>query len=1200
MYIRDNLWSFNTRDLMRASSCEHCTMISVARTLGESGVLAKLKPYEDEIAEAKRLGEDTSLAQKYGILFEDSLVKELLLSAGEDIVKRPTVDGDIKETIELMESGTPIIFQGGLKREFQGTLFSGRPDFIVHRDWELDFIDGKLEARKRPDATGERKYTAWDAKYGGQAKPAYLLQVGLYVDALESLGFKAEGVRHGLILGSRTIDTFEEIEIVPAMRLAREKIVAIVSGAIKAEASDSLEEFGTGKLLWHCPAKTNCAICEYPDLCADDRLATDDLVQVANILQSQIGKLASTGITTMGALARARDEDRPEKLAEETFNKVRRQAQAQVEANQSGKPIHYLLDDPMIQFLPPRSELDIFFDFEGFPYFTERGGLEYLFGNYVWGDGKNEGRPLDSLFTEFWAHDRKQEKQAFSDFMVWTLDRMNRDPNSHIYHYASYEVSALKRLAQRHGMYEQEVSWLIATERLVDMFNIVRNSLIIGEESYSIKKLERHYKFIRSSDVTKATASIDEYDRWRELDQLSRHPGIDPIEKAKAHSEAARIYAELRLYNLEDVWSTRELYRWLEGMEGACSKYGLPEPGDSDEEDGDRSLTNKEIELAELHAQTQELFDKVEGWEWGKDLEADYRATVWLALTHSILFYKREDVMFWADIAIKVLMDDEMLSRDRTAASITEVTEFSREVKTGRDGTAKQIVIYTAQLSDGDFFIPKKRMSIITRYRSEGKRQNRDYGEVVEFLEGSLTFTRRVRKGSDRFIPDAIIDVTSFSTVAKQRELTNLANGIAREWGSPLNPAPNNPAIMDLLMRRPPKLKTLNALPTPDPDNYLPSVIAAVEDLNNSVLAIQGPPGSGKTYLASRTIAHLIASGKTVAVTATSHSAIDNVLQACVEAGVPIELIMKAQKDAPPQVWETKDTSPAATWVRKQDGAFLIAGTSYFFSNERVRERQVDYLFVDEAAQYSLVDCMAVSGFAKNIVLMGDPQQLAQVVTAVHPGGVENSALGHYMGDHSILPTNMGYFIEVTRRLHPEVNHAVSWLAYEGKLRSHPSTVDNKIAGHEQGLITVPVPHVGNSTSSEEEALTVVELVESLHARQDPSNVLVVAAYNAQVDLIRQKLNEAGFEDVMVGTVDKFQGREGMAVIYSFAASSSLDAPRGLEFLLDRNRLNVAISRAKATCYLVFSETLLQSQFRTVAEVKAISRLAGLLEIAAK
>ena len=1200
MYIKESLWSFNTRDLMRASSCDHCTMISVARTLGEPGVLAKLKPYEDEIAQAKLDGEDTSLAQKYGIIFEDALIKELLSSAGEDVVRRPTVDGDIKETIALMESGTPIIYQGGLKREFEGTLFSGRPDFIVHQDWELLFVDGKLTARKRSQTDGKPAYSAWDAKYGGHAKPAYLLQVGLYVDALESLGFKAEGVRHGLVLGSRTIDTFEEIEIVPAMRLARAKIVAIVADAKKAEQAEKLTYFAADKLQWHCPSKANCDICEYPELCADDRLATDDLVQVANISQSQIAKLVSSGIKTMKQLSVATDEQRPPRLTEETYNKVRLQAKAQVQANETGLPVHYLMDDPMIQYLPPRSKLDIFFDFEGFPYFTERGGLEYLFGNYVWGSGKNEGEPLDSLFTEFWAHDREQEKVAFSQFMTWALDRMNQDPNAHIYHYASYEVTALKRLAQRHGIFETEVSWLIATGRLVDMFNIVRNSIVVGEESYSIKKLERHYKFQRSAQVTKASASIDEYDRWRELDELAKNPAIDEGERAKVQSEADKVYGELRLYNLEDVWSTRELYRWLESMKGACSKYGLPEPGDEDEEDGDRALTNREIELAELQAQTQELFDRVDGWDWGKDPEADYRATVWLALTHSILFYKREDVMFWADIAIKVLMDDEMLSRDRTAGSITNVVEISRETKTGRDGTSKEIVTYEALLADGDFFIPKKGMRIITRYRSEGKRQNRDYGEVQDFFAGSVTFTRRVRKGSDKYTPDAIIDVTNFPTTAKQRELRKLANGIAEAWGSPMNEAPNSPAIMDLLMRRAPKLKSLKTLPTPDPENYLPAVIEAVDDLHDSVLAIQGPPGSGKTYLASRTIAHLLASGKSVAVTATSHSAIDNVLEACVEAGVAADRIMKVQKDAPQQVWEIRDTGPAATWLAKQVDSFLIAGTSYFFSNERVREHQVDYLFVDEAAQYSLVDCMAVSGFAKNIVLMGDPQQLAQVVIAVHPGGVENSALGHYMGDHSILPKEMGYFIEVTRRLHPEVNHAVSWLAYEGKLRSHPTTIGNKIEGQETGLITVPVPHMGNSTSSEEEALTVVKLVDSLHAKKDPSNVLVVAAYNAQVDLIRHKLADAGFRDVMVGTVDKFQGREGMAVIYSFAASSSMDAPRGLEFLLDRNRLNVAISRAKATCYLVFSETLLQSQFRTVAEVKAISRLAGLLEIAAK
>jgi uncharacterized protein len=637
-------------------------------------------------------------------------------------------------------------------------------------------------------------------------------------------------------------------------------------------------------------------------------------------------------------------------------------------------------------------------------------------------------------------------------------------------------------------------------------------------------------------------------------------------------------------------------------MPGASSKYGLPELGDSDEEGPDRRPSKSEQELVELQAQTKELFDKVSEWEWGKDPQADYRAKIWLAITHSILFYKREEVMFWADIAIKVLMDEEALEGDRAAASISEVVEISRETKTRRadDSTYTQVT-YTCLLPEDDLFIPKADQEVVVRYRGEGNRQSRDFGKIVSVQGSEVTFSRALSKGSDSHIPDALINKTHIPTTSKQSALLQLANEIAEEWQSPLNPAPEMPAIMDLLMRRQPKLTGMSELPKANPDDFLPAVISAVKALNHSVLAIQGPPGSGKTYLGSRTILELIKAGKRVGVTANSHSAIENLLEACIEAGVDPEQIIKKQDEGEDRKWVTRRSNgPVVTWMKNQAGPYVVGGTSFFFSNRDVREYRLDYLFIDEAAQYSLVDCMAVSGIADNLVLMGDPQQLAQVVTAVHPGGVENSALGHYMGEHSILPSNMGYFVEVTRRLHPEVNHAVSWLAYEGKLRSHPSTSKYVIDGHEQGLIAVPVPHIGNSTSSEEEANAVVELVNQLHGKKDPSNVLVVAAYNAQVDLLRRMLDEAGFEAVLVGTVDKFQGREGLAVIYSFAASSSLDAPRGLEFLLDRNRLNVAISRAKATCYLVFSDTLLESQFNSVAEVKAVSRLAGLLEIAAK
>jgi uncharacterized protein len=274
----------------------------------------------------------------------------------------------------------------------------------------------------------------------------------------------------------------------------------------------------------------------------------------------------------------------------------------------------------------------------------------------------------------------------------------------------------------------------------------------------------------------------------------------------------------------------------------------------------------------------------------------------------------------------------------------------------------------------------------------------------------------------------------------------------------------------------------------------------------------------------------------------------------------------------------------------------VVGGTSWNFCAKEFFEDKFDFIFIDEAAQFSLVDAIAVSANANNLVLLGDPRQLTQVVQAIHPGGVDNSALGHYMGDAAILEPESGYFLEVTRRMHPAINAPVSNLSYQNKLRSHPETNENVVQGIGPGLIAVAIEHKANSSSSIEEAGAVVEIAKTQVAKLGPSEVLVVAPYNAQVDLIRTMLDGAGLRDVAVGTVDKFQGREAMVVIVSLAASSALDAPRGLDFLLDRNRLNVAISRAKANCYLVYSPSLTKSRFRDIEELKAISRLNGLLE----
>jgi uncharacterized protein len=347
-------------------------------------------------------------------------------------------------------------------------------------------------------------------------------------------------------------------------------------------------------------------------------------------------------------------------------------------------------------------------------------------------------------------------------------------------------------------------------------------------------------------------------------------------------------------------------------------------------------------------------------------------------------------------------------------------------------------------------------------------------------------------------------------------------------------------------------------------------------------------------------IKELTDKGMKVGVVANSHSAIENLMWACLEAGVsPDSMAKKSQSgDKGAKGWITPTTNKVFGNWRNGNKGYVMGGTSWSFCAKEILEDQFDYIFIDEAAQFSLVDAIAVSANTKNLVLLGDPRQLTQVVQAIHPGGVDNSALGHYMGDAAILDSENGYFLDVTRRMHPAINAPVSALSYQNKLHSHPDTSGYVVAGVAPGLIAVPISHRANASSSIEEAQAVLEITEEQVGLVGASEVLIVAPYNAQVDLIRGLLDGAGLSEVAIGTVDKFQGREAMVVIVSLAASSALDAPRGLDFLLDRNRLNVAISRAKANCYLVYSPMITKSRFRDIEELKSISRINGLLGFA--
>lgn len=434
-------------------------------------------------------------------------------------------------------------------------------------------------------------------------------------------------------------------------------------------------------------------------------------------------------------------------------------------------------------------------------------------------------------------------------------------------------------------------------------------------------------------------------------------------------------------------------------------------------------------------------------------------------------------------------------------------------------------------------------------------------------------------------------------------------------------------ASADLLFRRAPRLKkgALNAknaenlprevdfsgsdLPTVD------AVHAAVRALDHSYVAVQGPPGAGKTFLASHVIARLVAEGAKVGVVAQSHAVIENLMLACCARDgfdVSRAVRLRGKSVTPDTPWSEVSDSELVELISGA-GGLLFGGTVWdYVSERRVPAGSLDVLVVDEAGQFSLTNTVAAARAARSVLLLGDPQQLPQVSTGVHPYPVDVSALGWLSDGAAALDPRFGYFLGESWRMDSALCERVSWLSYDGALASAAATAGRALRGVAPGVVSYPVEHAGCSVRSVQEAQAVVDCVRELLGREwvpaagaEPrplaaEDCIVVAAYNAQVDCVREALIATGLADssgagVRVGTVDKFQGQEAAVVLVSLA-SSRVDSGRGAGFVLSPNRLNVAVSRGQWQAVLVHSPWVARSVPQDVEEVLALSGFAGLVE----
>ncbi|WP_018680614.1 TM0106 family RecB-like putative nuclease [Actinokineospora enzanensis] len=1078
------------------------------------------------------------LTVKYGREHELSTLGKMRgqVDAVVEIDTRDPVTG-AAETADALRSGAPVVYQAVFHEDELGDAgMSGRADFLQR------------------DADG--RYEVYDTKLARHARPSAVIQLTAYADALQRAGWPVGPDMH-LLLGDGSRATFRVDDFLPLLHRLRERLVGRAAG---------LPDRAWGA---ERPACTGCSFAEH---CAAGREADRDLALVAGIRADQRRKLLDAGFGTIDALAAAAPTERPGTMSVSSFTALRAQAAIQVRQDATGEVAYEIVDPAALADLPAPSPGDVFFDMEGDPYAIGGTGLEYLFGAVA-----------DSRFIPFWAHTRAAERTAFEGFVDFAVERLTAHPGARVYHYAPYESSALKRLAALHGTREQEVDTLLRNGALVDLYAVVRKALRVSQRSYSIKALEPLYMpSAREGEVKTAASSIEAYEEYLTLTG------------AGETGRACEVLQGIADYNEYDCVSTQKLFEFLHRVREQ-EGIALAPPAEESELDSalrevqDEERARKAAELAEL------VGHLIEGLpEDPADFTPEERARALLAA--SVGYYRRETNPAWWEYFRQLAAPMGDLEADTSCAVPVRVEAGEWVPPKRRNGKAKRTVRMSC---DPDRPHPFAFGDDIRLRYGTGSGD----GRVIEASASHLVVEES--RGTDEVsdgLPQAVLPGAPIRPAPKDEAVELLARAVAD--GLPMLPA--SPGI-DLLRRTPPRLRGGGALPDPGTD-LVRTVIETVDRLDGSTLAVQGPPGAGKTYLAGRLIAHLVKSGRTVGVTSTSHKAVENVLSAALATApdLPCAKRPRGKTPDPAAPWEQpKDLPSLARWRAEHDMGHLVGGTAWNFANKALRAEPFDVLIVDEAGQFALADALAVSTCARNLVLLGDPRQLPQVVQGTHPPGAEASALGHLLGENDIVPPELGFFLDQTRRMHPDVCAPVSRLSYAGRLHAHPTAADRALDGVRPGLYLAEIDHDGNTTRSTEEAAALVEIVRSLHGRAwhdrgetrplADEDILVVAPYNLQARVVTRALEQAGHPGVRVGTVDRFQGQEAPVVLATMTASSAADLPRGLDFLLSRNRLNVALSRAQTLAVLLCSPRLVEADIRTIDQMRLVSGMIGLM-----
>lgn len=1102
--------------------CEYRTWLDLERGKGRVKLVEIPRP-------------DAELLKQRGIAHEQRFLDELI-AAGRDVLRldcnSPSEQARLTET--AMIDGREVIHQAC----FLDDGWIGYADFLVRID--------------EPSDRWAWSYEVHDAKLARHPKPNYIFQLLFYSDQVQRLQGGTRPRRMHLIMGDGERPPFAPDEFDAYAEQVRRQFLT------------RRAELDAGAKPAYPYPVADCDFCPWWQHCKDKRRDEDHLSLVAMLQRRHGLLLEDVGVHSVAQVADLDADAKVPHLASATLAGLREQADLQLRSRGLDVPLHNLREPEHgrgLHRLPEPSVGDVFFDFEGDPYWGDD-GLEYLFGT-VYRDEAGEW-----VYWPLWAHDRAEERAAFERWMAWITDRLARYPDLHVFHFNHYEPTTLKKLMTRYAVCENQVNELLRRHVLVDLYSVLRQSMRVGTESYGLKAIEALYAFRRNPEMGGGSGAARAYEAWRESGD---------------HGQLARI----ALYNDDDCRSTQALYEWL-----------LARRPDAE--------TQYNVELAILAPKAErELSDKALAWIARLDELREALTTglsedeaVWSdddrtrrRMADLIDYHQREKrPAWWAYFARLGMSPDELCADDPEAiGGLVLAADLP-----GRD---------VANSYEYPMRFPEQQWKVTARDELVDPVAEKGVNVVEIDEDERILWIRRAKNRADEALPRAVIPAGPLPTHAQEEALLVLGERV-RHGG--LASTGDLDASIELLAARDPRF-CVGTPPLSTGPVDLRVLCDQVAALDRSTLFIQGPPGTGKTYTGGRLAVDLMRRGRRVGVAATSHKAICKLLEeievAADAAQVDFKGIQKPDGDGESAVTSDRIeiVRSASDCASADDDIQLIAGTAWLWARADMRAK-VDVLFIDEAGQVALADALAMAQAARSVVLLGDPQQLAHVSQATHPRDSGRSVLEHLLGDHHTIPVDRGVFLERTWRMHPDVCRFVSDTMYDGRLEPIPGLELQEIASrglNGSGLRMLTVEHVENRVSSIEEARRIrLEIDVLLDAGRwcdrhgawhhlTLADILVVAPYNAQVRRLRRELPPGA----RVGTVDKFQGQQAPVVFFSMASSSSEDVPRGMDFLFSRNRLNVAVSRAQAMTVVVCSPRLLWSRCSTVEQMRLVNML---------